>query len=271
MYHVTYVKESQLRMVLDQGFMKDLFGKLPALKPRKKLTYEEAFASNVPVKTKEGLVPFQKYDRYKKTPGKMANPFETVEQHLWCEINPDGTLVGLHDFLVLDDSPSKGTPNPVIAPIEWRKGKWWVHMHLEQRDLMGGWSLGIPGGYAQSLSSSQAMKVELKEEWGEAEVVSTFFPTDGLSDTWANRTTYLRPQRNGCFIFRSGTVVESTDPGGDEVIAAGHRIAIPLEATGKVVFKDDVVSQAVAYARACYYSGQFDQYKPSIFSAEYWF
>lgn len=271
--NVLYVPENRLRMVINHDWLIEMLGpeNLP-LRPILSITYEEAMQMNLSMKVSDGkggtkLVPYREYDRYEKWPGHMANAFEKAQLMVYLEETPNGPI-GMHDFIELDDSPTKGSPNPVMAPLEWRFGQWWIHFHAEQRPLMGGYSAGLPGGYAQNMTSAAAMRVELKEEWGEAKVIATFFPEYSL--TWSNRATYKRPQRNGCFVFEGGTWVPSRDPGGNEIIAT-KRFAIPLKATARVLFQDNVVAQAAAFARSCEAAGFLAPHEPGFFSPARWF
>lgn len=268
---VVYVPENRLRQIVNHAWLVEILGEknLP-LRKISRVTYEQALELNPQMKVGDGkggtkLVPYVEYDRYQKRPGFMANQFEMARIMVFVEETPDG-LVGMHDFIELNDSPTKGSPNPVMCPLEYRFGQWWEHFHAEQRPLMGGYSAGLPSGYSQNMTSSEAMRVELKEEWGTAEVVATIFPENSL--TWSNRATYSVPQRNGCFVFKGSTWVPSRDPGGNEIIAT-KRFALPLKATANLLFQDNVVAQATAFARSCEAAGLLQAYEPGLF--ERWF
>ena len=252
---------NHLWTVLNEAWISEVLGgKLPKKPVARQFTYQEALDMGLMVKTRTGeIIPYRQFCRYSLSDGCISyTEYEQADLVVNAIMQPDGTWIGTHDSIRLNDAMATGNPNPVIVPLEWRNGIWWAHLQVQHRFLMNdSWTVGVPGGYnPKGTSSSQGAVIEIKEEFGKVEMKHLELPDYALG--WANRATYQIPNIFGWFVFDSATWEVSSDPGGFEVVAK-PRLAIPL--TSQVLFPDSVVGSSMSFARSCHAAGMLSKFE----------
>lgn len=256
------VLAKNLPIIMGEEAIARLIGTLPPHPIEWLMPAKEAVAAGLKVKQKDGsFLPYVP----KWTPnahGDMTNvDYGAYRHQAYIKTEGDRLLVS-HDLVTIDDGPLMADgfskPSPIMTPVEFKNSEWWVHLSIQWRLAMGHgqWAWSLPGGFAlQGQSTKASGRVEIKEEFGDVEVLDVLFPEDlgdgsalGLYDNRAKTRNHFQP---ALFTFKyKGTGAPEINPG-DEVIKG--RYAIRLREMTQTT--DNHVNGGVKFAQDCERAG----------------
>jgi hypothetical protein len=264
MENVIYIEKDELRgeRRLGQELLGKLLGGLPETPRTGLTTHAQAVLEKIPMK-KTGE-PYQtRYDLGQEGAVKLPG-FDEFHVLLNYETDDEGKKLGQFDQLAYVDGPQDEqgnvTPNPVIATLEFYKGKWYALFHLRWRQLMKNWGEGwmadFPGGRLPVGETTESGAwILLEKTFGKGEILH--MQVDSEAFITGNRAVNANP----AFTFLAvvtGEWERSTDPGGYQIIDR-QWFAIPLES--RIQIPDALVNGAFSYAQSCWEAGDLKAFE----------